>query len=232
MKMDVRKVLVWFFPLSVVIAYWSIVGAVLFCALLSVVFALLSGIDSEKSGKTLSFVEKVQRKLKLGFVRVSIKKMFGQKVMGGFTIPVLPAFVNVRYKDEQSKLEAIIHEHVHIYYFIYGFQIALLWLLIFFIHHWHLLLQYVFIFLFLMLQEFLTHRKTKLLGSEFDVDVHFFTSVRVAKYVIIYGVFLGFAYLCFSFVSFPLNIIFFFLIVSIINKFFSRVFKWFKLKEE
>jgi len=226
---DIRKILAWLYIASIFIAVFKgIWWAVGFAMGLSIMIALFSLFyERNPLPKNASFVEKVQRRLRLSFVKVSIVKAKPKRIIGGFVIPIIPAFIKVSYQSEKMKLEALIHELCHIHYFIYGFQIVGFLLMVELGKH--PALKWGMFVLFLLFQEFLTFRLTRKIGKEFGIETRVFEKKIVFKYILVYSTVASLAYLTLyvlsPLISFPLSIVLFFVAVKTIDLSFWYLFK-------
>jgi len=229
--MDVRRVLAWFYIASIFMAvFGGIWFAVGFAVGLSVLIKILAFIYEGKPLKNPSFVEKVQRRLGLSFVRVSIAQAKPRRIIGGFVIPIIPAFVKVRYQNEKIKLEAIIHELCHINFFIYGLQIVGFLLLVELGMKFHPLVKWSMFVLFLLFQEFLAFNLARKIGKELGIETRKFKGIIIFKYILVYLAVASSAYLTLYVlspqISFPLAILVFFIAVKLIDVSFWYVFKF------
>jgi hypothetical protein len=228
---NVRRILAWLYWLALFIAVFKgIWWAFGFAVGLSLVITALSLFYERKPLKHPSFVEKVQRRLGLSFVKVSIAQAKPKRIIAGFVIPIFPAFVKIRYQNEKIKLEAIIHELCHLHYFIYGFQIAGFLLLVQLGIGINPLIKWSIFVLFLLFQEFLAFNHAHKIGKEFGIDTRKFNNKILFKYVLVYSTVAALAYITMyvlrSSVGFLFGVLLFFIAVKIIDMSFWYLFKF------
>jgi hypothetical protein len=201
-----------------------------FAIALSLIITTLSLFYESKPLQHPSFVEKVQRRLRLSFVKVSIAQAKPKRIIAGFVIPIFPAFVKVRYRDEKIKLEAIIHELCHLHYFIYGFQIAGFLLLVQLGIGINPLIKWSIFVLFLLFQEFLAFNLAHKIGKEFGVDTRTFNNKMLFKYILVYSTVAALAYLTMYVlrpsIGFLIGVLIFFIAVKIVDLSFWYLFKF------
>jgi hypothetical protein len=227
---DIRRALAWSYWVSLFIAvFMGIWYAFGFAIGLSLIITVLSLFYERKPLVHPSFVEKVQRRLGLSFVKVSIAQAKPRRIIAGFVIPIFPAFVKIRYQNEKIKLEAIIHELCHLHYFIYGFQIAGFLLLVQLGIGINPLIKWSIFVLFLLFQEFLAFRHAHKIGKEFGVDTRTFNAKILFKYILVYSTVAATAYLSLyvlrSQIGFLFGFLLFFIIVKVIDVSFWYLFK-------
>jgi len=228
MSKDIRWYLTWFYIFALFLAVgWGITVALIYTVGLSgLIYVLSIYYESQKVGIPMSFVEKVQSRLKLSFVKVTIKKSKPKSIIGGFVIPIFPSFVNIRYKDTAMKLEAIIHELCHIHYFIYGFQIAA-FLLIVEIGILSPLIKWPLFVTFLLFQEFLAFRLAHKVGAELGIKTRKFGKKILFKYILVYStvVFTLWISLHLLPVPFLVGLLIFYIMIRLLDKGFWYVFQ-------
>lgn len=228
---DIRRALAWLYWVSLFIAVFKgIWWAFGFAIALSLIITTLSLFYESKPLQHPSFVEKVQRRLRLSFVKVSIAQAKPKRIIAGFVIPIFPAFVKVRYRDEKIKLEAIIHELCHLHYFIYGFQIAGFLLLVQLGIGINPLIKWSIFVLFLLFQEFLAFNLAHKIGKEFGVDTRTFNNKMLFKYILVYSTVAALAYLTMYVlrpsIGFLIGVLIFFIAVKIVDLSFWYLFKF------
>jgi len=228
MSKDIRWYLTWFYIFALFLAVgWGITVALIYTIGLSgLIYVLSIYYESQRVGIPMSFVEKVQSRLNLSFVKVSVKKSKPKTIIGGFVIPIFPSFINIRYKDQAMKLEAIIHELCHIHYFIYGFQIAA-FLLVVQIGILAPLIKWPLFVSFLLFQEFLAFRFAHKIGAELGVETRKFSKNILIKYIFVYSAVVSAMWISFYVLPVPflISALIFYAMVRLLDKGFWYLFQ-------
>jgi hypothetical protein len=199
---------------------------------ISVVFWCLAPFF-QKGTQNLTFLEKIQRHLKLDFVNVKVKKAKPKRIIAGFMIPLFPFFARIRYPTKEKIAEAIVHELSHIWWFIYGFQLACLMALIYVLEllHTSVWLKVSFIMVYLLIQEHLAFSSTVKLDKKMSLGIkpQKMSLKTIFKYVLVYGTVLYSFLLIFLVIGakwwFGFDILLFAGIVVLIDRGFWYVFK-------
>jgi hypothetical protein len=147
------------------------------------------GIRAQSNHGNLTLLQQLKQRLRLGFVKVGIKKAKSRRIIAGFMIPLLPFFAKIRYPKKEKMSEAILHELSHIWWFIYGGQLLAFVFLVWVMQKIGISIWFraLVILAFLLFQEYLAFTKTKEIAPEFRiVDLSRFTGKTIFKYSLIY----------------------------------------------